>query len=110
MAATNVVMVDGVQPAVTTAVALYTSPSLGGGTRITAVTAVNPSASTETYTVYVGGSATDASTVLAATPLSPGANASPPEVVNQMMNAGESLWVKVSNATTITFRMSGLQF
>lgn len=113
----SVVIADGVQPGVLTAVTLFTSSSnLGVGTRIEAFTATNQSASdSETYTVHIvpsGGSADATNKIIASNVLNPkgtscGDVESPAEIINQIIPKGGTLQVLVSTITTISFRVSG---
>lgn len=112
--ATNVVLANGVQPGSTSAETLYTAPTtLTSGTRIIAFTAANPTASPETYSVYIvpsGGSADDTNKILVDNSLAAGDSASPPELQNQLIPKGGTLQVEVSTGTTINFRASGIEF
>lgn len=111
--ATNAVLADGVQPTVTSAQTLYTSPASGGGTRIIAFTATNPAGTTETYSVHIvpsGGSADDTKLLIDAKSLATNVSDVPAEVQNHLIPPGGTLVVTVSTGTTINFRATGIEF
>ncbi len=112
----NVVIANGVQPGVLTAVTLFTSPSnLGVGTRIDQFTATNQAATTEKYTVHIvpsGGSADSTNKIITGNSLNPAGTGcgdveSPAELINQIIPKGGTLQVLVTTITTISFRASG---
>lgn len=107
--ATNVSMIDGVQPAVTTAVDSYTSPAGGGGTRIVSLTA-SLVTGTENYRVFVGDSASTANEIVPARSITGPNSSAPFELSGHYMKAGEKLFVQVSTGTTISFRATGIEF
>jgi hypothetical protein len=107
--ATNVTLIDAVQPTVTTAVDSYTSPANGGGTRIVALTA-SLTTGTETYRIFVGASATNATEIVPTRSITGPDSVSPFEVINHIIPAGQKLFVQVSTGTTITFRATGIEY
>jgi allophanate hydrolase subunit 2 len=109
--ADNAILINGVQPTVTTAVDSYTSPINGGGTRITAFTASNKAGNTtETYRVFIGAGATDAKEIIPVTSVAGSQKDSPFELIGHIIPAGEKLLVQVSTGTTIAFRSTGIEF
>ena len=107
--ANNVILISGVQPTTTSAENVYTSPANEGGTRIVAFTASLVTGS-ETYRVFVGASAIDATEIIPATGLTGPDNDSPFGLINHLILPGESLFVQVSTGTTIAFRATGIAF
>jgi len=107
--AVNVTLIDGVQPAVTTAVDSFTSPDNGAGTRIIAFTA-SLITGTETYRVFIGDAATAENEIIPATSLGGPAKDSPLELINHLIPAGEKMFVQVSTGSTISFRATGVNF
>ena len=108
--ATEATLIDGVQPDDIIAVDAYTSPSDGGGTRVTAFTASKVASGTATYRVFVGDSSVTAKEIIPARSVA-GPNAdSPFELINQRIPPGQKLFVQVSVASTIAFRATGLEF
>jgi hypothetical protein len=111
--ASNAVLANGVQPAVTTVVLLYTAPAAGAGTRITAFTAANPSATHAKFDAHIvpsGDSASDVNLVIKDQGLAAAESMLSTVLQNHLIPAGGTLQVKVSNATTITFRATGVEF
>jgi hypothetical protein len=109
--ATEVTLIDGIQPTVSTATNAYTSPSNGGGTRITAFTASNKAGNTtETYRVFIGATATDAKEIIPETRVAGSGKDSPFELIGQRVPPGESIFVQPSTGTTIAFRSTGIEF
>jgi len=103
-------LINGVQPSITTADDVYTSPAAGAGTRITAFTASKVGAGTETYRVFIGATAETAKEIIPARSLAgPGAD-SPLELINQRVPPGEKIFVQVSTLSTISFRATGIEF
>jgi hypothetical protein len=107
--AVNKTMIDGVQPTVTTAVDSYTSPANGGGTRVVAFTASLITGS-ETYRVFIGETAIAENEIIPAVSLAGPVSDSPPEIINHFIPAGQKVFIQVSTGTTISFRMSGIEF
>jgi hypothetical protein len=107
--AINKALIDGVQPTLTTAVDSYTSPTNGAGTRIIAFTA-SIVTGTETYRVFVGSTATSATEIIPATSLTGPEKDSPSELMNHLIPAGQKLFVQVSTGSTISFRVTGIEF
>jgi len=103
------VMINGVQPTVSTPVEMYTSPSNGNGTRIIAFTASLISSTPQTYRVFIGASAIDANEIIPATSISREAS-TPAELINHLIPPGSKLFVQVSTGTAITFRATGVEF
>ena len=99
-----VTFIDGVTPSVTTAVNAYTAPSNGNGSRILAF-AASINSGVETYTVYIGATATDA--IIPATSVSGPGSDTPFDLINHIIPPGDSLWYQVSTGSTITLRASG---
>ena len=111
--ATTEVLINGVQPTATTVQTLYTAPASSAGTRVIAFTATNSTVTTATYDLHVvpsGGSADDTNRVVSARSLIQNATNTPPEVQNHLIPAGGTLEIKVSVATTIAFRATGIEF
>jgi hypothetical protein len=107
--ASIVTIIDGVQPTVTTAVNAYTAPSSSAGVRIVSF-AATLATGTETYDAYIGTSATAVTQVIAGKSITGPNEDLGSALINQIIPAGQSLFVKVSTGTTITFRCSGVQF
>ena len=107
--AINITIIDGAQPAGTSAVDSYTSPANGGGTRIVAFTA-SLITGTETYRVFVGTTAIAAKEIIPATRISGPGKDSPLELVSHLIPAGSKIFVQVSTGTTISFRATGIEF
>lgn len=109
----NKILADGIQPTATTIQTLYTAPASGGGTRIIAFTATNTNGTTDTYDLHIvpnGGSADLTNKIIDARSLAKPASDVPAEVQNHLIPAGGTLQVKVSTATTIAFRATGIEF
>lgn len=87
----------------------YKSPSAGKGTILDKFTCWNSSASSETLTVYLipSGGTHDASNQIAAKSISSGALADFSELQNQILNAGDSIYVTASTTTVLSIRASG---
>jgi hypothetical protein len=112
MAATNESLIDGIQPGVTTVVVGYTSPASGAGTRLTAFTATNNSATTAKYSVFIvpnGGAADTTNKIINLNSLAAEAEESP-IIQNHFIPAGGTLEVQVDTATTIAFRATGIEY
>lgn len=107
--ASNVTLINGVQPSSTTAEDVYTSPSSSAGTRITAFTASLITGS-EDYRVFVGPTATTAKEIIPATGLRGPANDAPFGLINHLIPPTEKLFVQVSTGSTIAFRATGIEF
>lgn len=110
---TNVIIANGILPGTTGVTSLYTSPANSAGTRIIAFTAADIAATTETYSAWIvpsGGSADSTNKIIPSSSLAPYTNESPPEVQNQLIPPGGQLYVQVSTASTINFRITGIQF
>lgn len=112
MAVTNKTLVDGqaVAGAITT---YYTSPLAGDGTRITAITATNYSAGTESYSVYIkadGSPAGNADLVLLSQGVASNKSDVPPEVINQFVPPGGTIQLSASLSNAISVRISGVEF
>jgi hypothetical protein len=106
----DTVLIDGVQPTVTTIQTLYTSPSTGAGTRVVAFTATNNSGGAATYDLHIvpnGGTADATNKLVNARSLATTASDNPEEVIEQVIPRGGTLEVKVSVGTTIAFRATG---
>ena len=108
--ASNVTLIDGVQPTVTTAVDAYTSPANGGGTRIVAFTASQSGGSKETFRVFIGASASNATEIIPARGLGGNESKTPFELIGHLIPTGQKLFVQVSTGTTGTFRAAGIEF
>ncbi len=109
--AINAVLIDGVQPAGTSAVNAYTSPTNGGGTRITAFTASNTAGNaTATYRVFIGTTAVEANEIIPAVSVAGADKDTPFELIGHFISAGESLFFQVSTGSTIAFRSAGIEF
>ena len=113
----DVIITQGVQPTVLTAVTLFTSPTnVDIGTKILAFTASNQS-TTETarYTVHIvplGGSADGTNKVITSNKLNASGTGcgdveSPAELINALIPKGGTLQVLVDIITTISFIASG---
>jgi len=108
--ATTVTLIDADQPTVTTAVDSYTSPSTGGGTRIIAFTASSTAGNaTASYRVFIGLTATDATEIIPAINMVAPSQDTPFELIGHLIPAGAKLFVQVSAANTITFRVTGIE-
>jgi len=113
----KVLISDGVQPGVLTAVTLYSSPTnLDVGTTIQQFTASNQSTTaTARYTVHIvplGGSADATNKVITSNKLNPSGTGcgdieSPAELINALIPKGGTLQVLVDTITTISFIASG---
>lgn len=112
MAATNVQLVDSILNPATTPSVVYTSPSSGIGTRITQCVVKNTDASTRSYNIYVVSSASAATSQnsIATHQLVAGETDSPFEVLNVFIPPGGTLQVDADAITTVSFRVSGLEF
>lgn len=112
MAAQNKSLVDGVQPATTAETRLYTSPSNGSGTRITAVTATNDTGTTESYTLWITPSGTTASSnkIVPSNAVLGNDNDTHPDLVNHLIPPGGTIDVQVSTGATVAFRVTGIEF
>jgi hypothetical protein len=111
--AQNKILSDGVQPTVATLVTLYTAPAAGGGTRIIAFTATNTNGTTDTYDLHIvpkDGAADLTNKIISAKSLVLNDEDIPAAVQNHLIPAGGTLEVKVSTATTIAFRATGIEF
>lgn len=109
----DTVLIDGVQPTVTTVQTLYTSPTTGAGTRVVAFTATNNGGGAATYDLHIvpnGGTADATNKLVNAKSLAAAADDVPDEVQNQLIPRGGTLAVKVSVGTTIAFRSTGNEF
>jgi len=112
MAATNKVLVDGVQLTASAAV-LYTSPENGAGTRVTAFSLINNVGTTQTYSLYIvpSGGAADASTqIVSSRSLTNNDTDIPLELINQLVPAGGTIMAVSSLASAISVRASGIEF
>lgn len=102
------------QPPNTSAYTLYTAPStLQYGTRIVGFTVANPTASPDTYDVYIvptGDSPTVANVLLYQVTIDAYDSQSPPEVQNQLIPKSGTLQVKSATGATCTFTFSGIEF
>ncbi len=107
--AQNISIINGVQNAANTADNLYTSPSSGNGTRITAFTA-SLDTGTETYRVFVGTTAVAANEIIQATAIQGAGQDSPLGLINHLIPSGSSIFVQISTGATITVRASGIEF
>ena len=89
----------------------YTSPSGGGGTRIDAFTAANNTSSSKSYKAYIydaSGAAIDAvvpQKIIVPDRFDVGAS-----IVGQEIQAGGSLRMESSAASSISFRVTGTEF
>lgn len=111
--AENKVLANGVQPTSTSLQTLYTSPASGSGTRIIAFTATNTNGTTDTYDAHIvpsGGAANLTNKIINAKSIAAPAADIPAEVQNHLIPPGGTLQVKVSVATTIAFRVTGIEF
>jgi hypothetical protein len=113
MTTTNKTLVEGATTSSTSAEIKYTSPSAGKGTKITAVTAVNTSVSTGSYSIYVvsdssAPSATDS--LVRSQSLQADYADTPPEVINQFVPAGGTIQVQTNVSGNIAFRISGVEY
>ena len=112
MAATNKVLIDGVQ-LTTVAVALYTSPPNGSGTRVVAFSLANDGGTTEIYTLHIvpsGGSADSTNILVPSRILTNGETDSPVEIINQLVPAGGTIQALASTTLKIAARSSGIEF
>jgi hypothetical protein len=111
--AANKVLIDGVQPTVTTVESLYTAPLSSAGVRVVAFTATNNGGTTETYNAFIvpqGGSPDNTNKVVNAKSLAAAAVDTPAAALNHLIPNGGSLQVQVSTGTTIAFRATGIEF
>lgn len=111
--ALNTVLANAVQPTVTTMVLLYTAPLAGAGTRVTAFTAANPSATHAKFDAHIvpnGDSASDVNLLVKDAGLAASESMMVLVLQNHLIPAGATLQVKVSTGTTITFRVTGIEF
>lgn len=112
MAAKNETLINGVQ-LTASAVALYTSPVNGAGTRVVAFTATNDSVGTETYTLHVvpsGGSADSTNILVKAKSLTASEDDEPVAIINHLIPPGGTIEVLASTTLTIAVRASGIEF
>lgn len=107
--ASIVTIIDGVQPTTTTADSMYTAPASSSGVRIVAFSA-SLTTGTETYNAFIGATATDATKVISAKSITGPNEDLGAALINQVIPAGQSLFIQVSTGTTISFRCSGVQF
>lgn len=107
--ASIVTIIDGVQPTVTTPVNAYTAPAASAGVRIVSF-AATLATGTHSYSAYIGASATAVTQVIASKSITGGGEDLGSALINQVIPAGQSLFIEVSTGTTITFRCSGVQF
>lgn len=94
----------------TTPVALYTSPA-NTKTSIQSANVVN-TGNTALLTVYIvpsGGSANAASCAIASYSMATGATYQCPELINQVLEAGDAITAQTSAGTTLDMRASGAQ-
>ncbi len=106
----DIVLVDGIQPTVTTIVTLYTSPTSGSGSRVTAFTATNNSGGAASYDLHIvpsGGAADATNKLVNAKSLAAAADDVPAQVIDQLIPRGGTLETKVSVGTSIAFRATG---
>lgn len=87
----------------------YKAPPTGVCTIIDKFTCWNSSGAGETLTVYLlpAGGTHDASNQIAAKAISAGALADFSELQNQILNAGESIYVTASTGSKLSIRASG---
>lgn len=112
MAAKNKVLVDGVQLTTSSSV-LYTSPSIGEGTRIVALSLTNTSgvnASFDLHIVESGGGVSTANKIISSQVLSANEDDSPIATQNQLIPPGGTLRGLASDNATIGVRASGIEF
>lgn len=112
MAATNKTLIDGVQ-LTASAVTLYTSPSNGTGTRVTAFSLANDGGTTETYTLHIvpdGGSANSTNILVSARALTDNESDTPAEITNQLVPPGGTIQALASTTLKIGVRASGVEF
>lgn len=112
MAATNVQIVDSTLNPATTPSIVYTSPASGDGTRITQCTVKNTGVSTVAYNIYVVSNALTATdqNAIASHQLIAGETDSPLEALNVFIPNGGTLQVDADVISTVSFRVSGLEF
>ena len=108
--ATIPLVVNGENTAADTIESLYTSPSQGAGTVVTAFTASNDTTSSKSYLAYIFDSA--GSLVSSVIPMtivvrdraSPGST-----IINQTIPAGGTLRIESSAANSLNFYVSGIE-
>tara|TARA_R110000782_G_scaffold270453_1_gene371287 strand:+ start:5026 stop:5541 length:516 start_codon:yes stop_codon:yes gene_type:complete len=114
-----VVVADGVRPTTVANTVLYTSPSLGNGTKISRLLAANTLASVETFDLYVvpEGQAVAPNYLIIAGADASGNGSLVANGTNELNEAetvlipsGGTLVVAVTNANSITFRGSGIAY
>ena len=111
--AVNRTLISGETTTTTDIEVLYTSPSGGGGTTITAFVAVNTTVASDNYTVYIvdnADPATDERAVILEQPVKSMKTDVPPETISQYIPAGGTIQVKTGVAGSIAFRASGNEF
>lgn len=109
----NVNLINGVQ-LTTSAVVLYTSPSNGAGTRITAFGVANTGGTTETYSMHIvadGDSADSTNIMVPERPLQDKEPDTPAEMMNQLVPPGGTIQGLASTTLKITVgNAAGLEF
>lgn len=107
--ASIVTIIDGVQPSTTTADSMYIAPASSGGVRIVAFSA-SLDTGTETYSAFIGATATADTRIIALKSITGPNEDLGAALINQVIPAGQSLFIQVSTGSTISFRCSGVQF
>lgn len=112
MAVKNAQLVGSILNPSTTPSVVYTSPSNGSGTRITQLTVKNTDVVTRSYNVYVASNSVSATTknAIASHQLVAGETDSPFEALNVFIPPSGTLQVDADAITTVSFRVSGLEF
>ncbi len=90
------------------AATLYTAPTGGGAVKISQITVCNTSSSVvHTFSLWIGANAT-ATLLVSARPLAPLETQSIPEVIGQLLSAGEVLQMDADTASVVAAQGSGI--